>query len=311
MSTVTVLLSDKRSGSTMLQTELCRHSGIRHVDSSPHRYFETHFWLCAAVMLDRPAALFTGGRTYDGYGTRQNARGYLVRLLSDNVPNFRVPSDDAEFVHEGWEALCASFGNPVFFEKSPQILAQWVALDLFLKWIEQTSREVRVIGLVRNPIPVLYSAQKLFATHPNDRQFAWLNAYRNLLAIERLLPPNMYRRVRYEDIIENAPQSLRALQDFLGVEADPEVGRSVHPNSTEKWKYDPDFSMTVDPALVRMAGTFGYHAADMVGPEEFRANPSRPDDPQQSRGRLWINRRRDRLVTPALLRLRSVWRRQW
>jgi len=37
--TVVILLSDKRSGSTMFQEELCKHPDVRHVDYTPHTYF--------------------------------------------------------------------------------------------------------------------------------------------------------------------------------------------------------------------------------------------------------------------------------
>ena len=60
--TVVILLSDKRSGSTMLQDELCKHSDIQHVAYSPPTYFETHHWLKAAVLLGMPAKTYYGHR---------------------------------------------------------------------------------------------------------------------------------------------------------------------------------------------------------------------------------------------------------
>ena len=139
MATVAILLSDKRSGSTILQDELCKHSGICHVEYSPHTYFETHHWLKAAVMMERPGALYSGGRPYQGYGTRQNARAYMVDTITQNVPEFVIPEDDRRLIFDGWEALCTRFAKPVFFEKSPQFLAEWSSLSLLMEWMEPVS----------------------------------------------------------------------------------------------------------------------------------------------------------------------------
>ena len=106
MPTVVILLSDKRSGSTMLQDELCKHSGIRHVDYSPHTYFETHHWLKASVVLNRPDALYSGFRPYAGYGSRENARTYLIDTLKGNMPDYEPPENDEELISEGG-TLCA------------------------------------------------------------------------------------------------------------------------------------------------------------------------------------------------------------
>jgi len=91
---VVILLSDKRSGSTMLQEELCKHPDIQHVAYSPHTYFETHHWLKAAVLLGMPPQTFYGHRVYRGYGSKKNARTYLIDCVKRNVPDFSVPADD-------------------------------------------------------------------------------------------------------------------------------------------------------------------------------------------------------------------------
>lgn len=308
MSTVVVLLSDKRSGSTMLQTELCRHPSIAHVTSSPHTYHETHYWLMAAVILGRPAAVYANGRTYDGYGSPKNARAYMEQLLAENAPDFRPPQDDAELVAAGWDALIAAHKAPVFFEKSPQVLEQWVALDLFLEWAATTEHKVRVIGLVRNPMAVQYSAQMLFNTDPDHRQYAWLAAYRNLLAVERILPEDRYLRVRYDDVIGAPQEVFRAIQEFIGVDPNEAVGRDVHAKSTEKWRQDPEFSISLDPAVARMAGVFGYALDDLA--VRAPSTPGKVTDRRQSAGSVWLNRQRHRIVKPALMRLKSAIRRQ-
>lgn len=303
MPTAVVLLSDKRSGSTMLQEELCRHPGVRHVDFSPHTYFETHHWLKAAVVLRRPEHLFVGQKTYAGYGSRENARAYLVETLVRNLPGYAPPADDRELVFGGWEALCRRFGTPVFFEKSPQILAQWAALSLLLEWIEATDVTVRVICLVRNPLAVQYSAEQLFLTDPGIRQFAWLNAQRNLLAFRAMLPGHLQTLVRYEDLVARPRETLAELQAFVGVEPHPDVGAEVHATSKEKWRQDPRFTLQLDPSVRQLAMHFGYAAHELDNPHA--AVPARAPT-RRGRLRLWLNRHRDRAVRPAFLRVRAL-----
>ncbi len=311
MATVTLLLSDKRSGSTILQDELCKHSGIAHVTHSPHTYFETHHWLKAAVMLDRPGALYSGGRPYQGYGTRANARAYMEEVISANVPGFAIPQDDHALIFDGWEALCRQFAKPVFFEKSPQFLAEWSSLHLLMDWMERTKFDVRIIGLVRNPLAVQYSAHELFSTDAETRQFGWLAIQRNLLALRAMVPAASFRLVRYEDIIADPVGQLGELCRYLGVEPEPQIGASVHTSSKEKWRANPDYTLQLDPAVVQIARQFGYSEAEL-------ANPHKPDPKAiaamrpgvQDRLRRKLVSVRDRLIRPAYLRLRGYREKQ-
>jgi hypothetical protein len=309
MPTAVVLLSDKRSGSTMLQEELCRHPGVRHVDFSPHTYFETHHWLKAAVVLRRPEPLFVGGKTYAGYGSRENARAYLVETLTRNLPGYVPPADDRELVFGGWEALCHRFGTPVFFEKSPQILAQWAALSLLLEWIAATNVTVRIVFLVRNPLAVQYSAEQLFLSEPSVRQFAWLNSHRNLLAFKAMLPSQLNRFVRYEDLVANPQGTLRDLLEFIGLAPHPDVGAGVHGSSREKWRNDPRFILQLDPSVRQLAMHLGYTEEELENPNrDSHADPheaAATARSQQRALRLALNRVRDRVVRPIYLRVRG------
>ena len=253
-------------------------------------------------MLRRPDILFVGEKTYAGYGSRENARAYLVETLARNLPGYAPPADDRELVFGGWEALCRHFGTPVFFEKSPQILAQWAALSLLLEWIEATEMTVRVVCLVRNPLAVQYSAAQLFLTDPGTRQFAWLNAQRNLLAFRAMLPSHLHTLVRYEDLVARPKETLAELQAFIGVEPHPDVGAEVHATSKERWRQDPRFFLQLDPSVRQLAMHLGYAAHELDNPH--LAAPART--PSRGRLRLWLNRHRDRAVRPAYLRVRAL-----
>lgn len=261
--TVVILLSDKRSGSTMVQEELCKHPDIRHVAYSPHTYFETLHWLKAAVVLDMPAQTFYGHRVYPSFRSKKVAYTYLVDGVKKNVPDFEIPSSDRELVFRGWEALCEKFATPVFFEKSPHHLAQWAALSLMLDWIRHTDFRVRVIGLVRNPHGVLASAGRLFLRDAEERQFGWADMYRNLLVFKEMLPHSAFHLIRYEDILGDPVRRFREVQKFIGVDVDGHIGRGVHTCAGDKWRDDPEHAIQLHGSVKQVAEHFGYTAEDL------------------------------------------------
>ena len=270
--TVLILLSDKRSGSTMFERELCKHPKISHVSYSPHTYNETHHWLKAACVLKLPDSEFYGGKMYRGYGSRKGARKYLIDCIKGNIPNFVVPPDDETLVFEGWNALCRRFARPVFFEKSPQYLPHWGCLSLILRWMEATEFNVRFIGLVRNPMSVQYSAIKAFSTKAEMRQFGWAQAYRNMLAFKDMAGEERFFLIRYEDLIEQPKEVFRDVCAFIGLEPCEESGKHVHKDSVKKWRDDPWFSLQLKPGVVQVARHFGYRDEDFF-------NPPKPEMP--------------------------------
>ncbi|MBY6069561.1 sulfotransferase [Leisingera aquaemixtae] len=307
MATVVILLSDKRSGSTMFQNEICRHPAVETAAYSPHRYLETHWWLMSAVLLDLPGPLFAVRKRYDGYGSRNNARALMVDLLARCAPGFAPPAEDRALVFEGWEALCQSSPAPVFFEKSPQILAQWAALTLMLEWIEQTDFTVKIVGLVRNPHGVMYSAARLFGTDPETRQLAWLNGCRNLLAIEQMLPEGSYMRVRYEDLTASPEAGFGGVARFIGIAPDGAMGSGTRAGPEQKWKNDAGYLLELHPAVRQMAQHFGYSGADLDNPKDPAQGA--PQAYRRRTFRFGVNRLRDRLVQPALIQIRNAVRR--
>jgi hypothetical protein len=299
---VAILLSDKRSGSTMFEDELCKHPDIKHVEYSPHTYNETHHWLKAACMLKMPKQLFYGNKVYNGYGTRLGARQYMIDCIRRNVPSFVLPGDDEMIVFEGWNAICRKFAQPVFFEKSPQHPHHWAALDLMMKWAETDEFDVRFIGLVRNPMAVMYSAQKLFLTDPVERQFGWAHCYRNILLLKAMVGQDRFHLVRYEDLIIRSKQEFGKVCEFLGLDHCNTLGESIHRNSVSKWIEDPAYTLQLNDSVARIAKYFGYT-------EENLYNPPKPGMPakerihRQIKGTLKLVKARlfDRFIKPFIL----------
>lgn len=265
----------------MFENEMCIHPDINHVVYTPHSYNETHYWLMAASLLKMPVQLFNGHQPPKSYGPRPIIRRYLSDCIRGNVPDFVIPESDEALVFGGWDALCNKFARPVFFEKSPQHPHHWAALELMMRWAQKGEFTVRFIGLVRNPMAVMYSAYKLFSTDPVERQFGWASCYRNILAMREIVGRESFHMVRYEDLIAHPKQGFGEICDYLRLERCEAVGEKVHALSLDKWRDDPYFSLQLDESVKRLAGYFGYRDEDVY-------NPSKQGMPLAAKMRRWI-----------------------
>lgn len=304
--TVVILLSDKRSGSTIFQTEVLRHPDVQGLGYSSHTYLESHHWLKAAVMLERPARLFAGASPYANYGPPRNARTYMIDTIQGNLPDFAPPADDRRLIHDGWEALCAAHAAPVFFEKSPQVLAHWAALSLLLDWRARTSFRVKLIGLVRNPLAVMHSSERLFGSAPDTRQIGWVEIYRNLLALRAMLEPDDLMILRHEDIIADPGARFADVCRFVGLPPDPAMGAEVSDRTQNRWLDDPDYGLQLDDSARQVAMALGYTEDELENPKPQATQayrPSRPGVIQFLRTRR--NRLRDRVIRPMRMRARQ------
>jgi hypothetical protein len=300
-STVVILLSDKRSGSTFLERELCSLPEVQHVNYTPHTYNETHYWTKAARLLAIPAQICSGQRRILSYGSRRAARRSLVKSILANVPDFVPPGSDRELVFSGWEALCRRFAKPIFFEKTPHHAHNWGALDLILEWSEQTEHRVRFVGLVRNPMAVLYSAERLFRTNPAQRQFSWFEANRNILLMRELARPGALWLLRYEDMVQDPETAFKELCAFLGVDYDPKLGNTAHRASQALWRDDAKFTLSLHPSVARLAKMFGYRENELLnGP---KGHPTRAE-----RLRVELERGYSQLWSALYRRYRQVFR---
>ncbi|MEE4208570.1 MAG: sulfotransferase [Parvularcula sp.] len=305
--TVVILLSDKRSGSTIFQTEFLRHEKVAGLGYSSHTYLESHHWLKAAVMLGRPSRLFADSTLYPNYGSGRNARTYMIDTIQGNLPDFVPPTDDLTLIHRGWEALCAAHANPVFFEKSPQVLAHWAALSLLLEWRAQTPFRVKLVGLVRNPLAVMHSSERLFGSVPNARQFGWVEIYRNLLALRAMLGQNDLMILRHEDIIAEPQGRFADICRFVGLDPDPTMGAGITDHTQNRWLEDLDYGLQLDESVRQVAFALGYSREDLENPKPQATaayRPSRPSFVQFLRTRR--NHLRDRVVRPARMRTRQT-----
>lgn len=250
----------------MVENEICKHPAINHVVYTPHSYNETHYWTMSASLLKMSKQLFNGHRPPTNYGPRLTTRRYLVDCIKGNVPDFWIPIADEELVYSGWNALCNKYARPVFFEKSPQHLHHWASLELIMKWAMTSGYNVRYIGLVRNPMAVMYSAFQLFSTDPNERQYEWVSCNRNMLAMRELVGRECFYTIRYEDIIARPNELFGDIFTFLGLDSCNEVGNKVHNRSLDLWRDDNRYTINLDESVLRVARYFGYQDLDVYNP---------------------------------------------
>lgn len=249
-----VILSEKSSGSSIFQRELLKHSQVNGVAWTAHTEHETLFWLKAANVLGYPSKAFWSGKPpFPAAYSRQSIQKLLARNL-DCPPTYR---DDWQWLKSGWEALIDRYG-PVFVEKSPHHLNQWPALACLNRFVAESERSVKFLGLVRNPLSVVYSTQDRWSSELYGRQFMWENSYRNLLAMQAMYPPDQFCLVRYEDLIARPQDEFRKVLDFLGLDVESAVGSDVHSKSRQKWLDDETFSFRLHPVVAQTARRFGY-----------------------------------------------------
>ncbi|MBN1681625.1 MAG: sulfotransferase [Anaerolineae bacterium] len=278
-----MLISEKRSGSTIFQTELNKHPLVNVIAHTEHNDHETQYWLKAACVLGLPGNDFLHGRPPYTYA---DARSKLIGLLRSNVPGFVIPDDDKQLVFEGWAALCQQFG-PVWFEKTPQHSQNWAALSVVLDYIHTTGADLRIIGLVRNPLGMVYSAWRSWRSNYWQRQFDWQTAYSNFQRLQHALPSEQVLLVQYEDLAQRPSEVMQRVCQFCDLPYHPDVGAGLHARSVDRWQADPAYLLQLDPDVRLLAQQFGYQAGEL---ENKRSTLGRYDVLRRLRS-LWMRRR--------------------
>ncbi len=254
-----VVLSTKSSGSSACQNFLSEFANIKHIQKTRHYEHETLYWTKAASILGKPQADMLDSEVPI---PRKLARGDLITLLTDNLGPFDVPSDDKKLIFDGWIQLCKKY-SPIFLEKSPHHLYQWSALELIIEAIQWDKNvDWFLIGLVRNPMDVLYSAFQRWKTIPEKLQYEWLVSYQNLNKLADILP-DKHLTIRYEDMVSSV-DFLRPAFDFCEVSMEEHGTPYFHGKSIHKWKEDRLFGFQLDGAVMELAKTYGYEDDDLV-----------------------------------------------
>lgn len=254
-----IILSSKSSGSSALQNLLARFPQVNHITKTRHFESETLFWTKAASVLGLPQVEMLDSEVPIN---KIKAKSDLVSLLTENIEAYTPPNDDDELIFGGWKRLCQEY-SPVFLEKSPHHLHQWSALELILECIKKLPEiDFLIIGLVRNPMAILYSAWDRWKSVPEKNQYEWFTAYNNLLDFQKLLGDKLII-VKYEEMVKSS-SSLKKIFDFIGVTEAGRLEGYLHNKSLEKWKSDKLYGFKLSEEVVTLAEKFGYSRDDIA-----------------------------------------------
>lgn len=247
-----LLLSDKSSGSTILEYELLKHSKIEHVKYTSHQDHETLYWLKAAVLLKKSKYLFFGGKYPFPVSY---AKTSIAKFLKYNgVETKKIESIDD--INLGWSKLSKK-KNKILFEKSPHHLNHRASIYIIADYVNK-NKDVKVIGLVRDPRSVIHSTLKRWYANPYNRQYKWLYSYENLFLFESLISnKNQLIKIRYEDLIVNPKRILKKVLNHIDIDWEEGIGDGIHQNSKEKWKSN-NFDFQLSNEVIQLSKLFGY-----------------------------------------------------
>lgn len=265
-----ILLSEKSSGSSVFQREICKAASVHHIQHSEHFEHETLFWLKAAILVCPDKEKFLD-RTPKF--TVEEARKKLQALVCENCPDFQIPDSDGKLVEAGWAALRKNYA-PIFFEKSPHHLQNWAALETMLATLRRLDDDFRIVALVRNPLDVLHSAWARWKSPPETRQHVWRQSHENLLRLLDVSPAERLSLIHYEDLATNPVDTFQRICRFADLPYDPSIGQSIHSKSVNRaakrrlgWKlslprkrkqpFPKDFVLA--PEVRAIAREFGYY----------------------------------------------------
>lgn len=248
-----IILSHKSCGSSACLRLMTAAGGVRTIAHTRHHANESLYWTKAASILGRPQRQMYASETPI---PAPRARQELLWLLRANAPEFELPADDEELVFNGWRALCLSH-RPVFVEKSPHHLYQASCLDLMKEaMVRLPDVSFHFLGLIRNPIAVLYSHWQRWRSLPERVQEEWIIAYRNLLRLNAELGERV-TLVRYEDMVQRL-EVMAPVFAFCGVDPPQLPQRALHQNSVAKWRTDRKFGFALSSEAVDLAQVLGY-----------------------------------------------------
>lgn len=253
-----IILSDKSSGSSIVQDELSKHKDVNTIAKTPHAQNETLYWLKSSVVLGLPQKKMV----YSGYSqTNETARDALTKLLGDNVALYQEAKNDEELVYGGWKLLCEQY-KPVFLEKSPHHLLSPSALKLLFEAPDHIPEvDFRYIGLVRNPMDTIYSYWGRWHVDPAEKEQEWFSAYAKLLELKDKYE-NRVLIIKYEDLVKDRNQ-FRNICSFIGVEWMEEIGKGVHARSVSKWRTDKLFGFNLSKETTDLAVLYGYNQEEL------------------------------------------------
>ncbi len=243
-----IILSSKSSGSTAVMNYFNVNYSFQSVHFTRHHEKETLYWLKAAALLGLPQdKLYRSGASF----TKETVTRQLKEFMQlNNVVVDTVSSKEGIF--HAYRKLIDRF-SPWFIEKSPHHLFNRSNLELLIEFMEANKEGVDflVIGLVRHPHDVIYSAWNRWKFDCKEFEEEWRRSYENLLWFKERYPS--MKVLRYEDIARD--------NSLLGNLMNMEMASSnyvINARSLLKWKTDLPYAHQLSTKTIALAKRFGY-----------------------------------------------------
>lgn len=208
------ILSSPRAGSTLLRVMLAGHPQLL---SPP----ELHL-LPFDTMADRRKAL---NESHLGEGLERLLMDITSRSAQDSIDLVRQWEHGSISVAEVYRYIQDHANGRLLVDKSPSY-----AMNLsVLEQLEDLFEDLRVVHLIRHPLPVIQSFVKmrmdrLLGFDGGDpyclAEDIWRQSNANIQSLEQRLGPKQFISVHYEDLVTSPELSLRSLCEFLEIPFD-------------------------------------------------------------------------------------------
>lgn len=252
-----IILSSKSTGSSALQSYFEQNGGFESVNYTTHNENETLYWSkVASVLGKKQDSMYKSMVPFKKEEALRSLEIFLNKntgFINQEIGSFSL----ADFQNEYLNLIKRSSGR--FVEKSPHHLYNKSDLELICETVNKFSNEVDfyLIGLIRHPLAVIYSAWKRWNVNCVAFEKEWLKSYKNLLWLKERSELKIFR---YEDLVlgHTVPEIELGLEEFS-------TNYKFHSSSLYKYKKDTSFSYKLSKDTMDIAKEFGYTDFDNKG----------------------------------------------
>ncbi len=233
---VVIIVSYRRTGSTVLQEQITAHRDVDYLNGEGHNEFH----LFEYAHTDRAA--------YDR----------LFATYCTNKPTYDIVDD--------FEAVLATCSTPVVLMKSTRMALRQDTWKMLRLWCEQTNHHAALLALSRFPLdsissdiardnqPIVPDRRVL---QPMTAQEVWCETYRRILDEHDF--GHSFRLLRLEDLVHQPDQEVADLFDWIDVPRPHPKQIGWEPKHWQRWRIDPLFeNFQPSDAMIDCARQLGY-----------------------------------------------------
>lgn len=250
-----IILSSKSSGSSALQNYFLLNHQYKAASYTPHHENETLYWSKAASVLELPQMKMY--RSQVPFSKKEALKSINEFFHFNGLEQCDDP--DKHIFFQRYLDLLRD-NNFKFVEKSPHHLFNESNLQLIEEFVNKyrSESEVKIIGLVRHPQAVLYSAWKRWGYVPVEFEREWYTSYFNLLNWKNKLNIEI---IKYEDVVQDEVD----LEKLLVITTKSLSKFKFKGDAVDKWRHDKTYGHRLSESTISLAKKFGYKMFDPTG----------------------------------------------